>query len=78
MPETRAAVEEWTAASAAALGGVDDSHAGGDGVFDQGAQQGVVGAAEDQSVGVEALGGGLGGEFVEIDADDLGGDGHLR
>ncbi len=48
---------------------------GGTAGLDERAEQGVVGAAEDERVGLEALGGGGGEQFVEIDADDLGGDG---
>ena len=49
-----------------------------DGFFEEGAQERVVGAAEDQGVGIEAALGGFGAEFVEVDFDDLGGDGDLR
>ena len=58
--------------------GVDDTEACGDGGFNERPEQGIVGAAEDEGVGLEARGGSRGEELVEVDADDLLGDGHLR
>ena len=60
------------------FGGVDDLDAGGEDALDDGLQKRVVGAAENQCVGFHALGGGLGAEFVEVDADDFGCHGQLR
>ena len=57
------------------FGGVDDPHVRRDNALDEWPEQRVVGAAEDQRVRIEALRCGLGVEFVEIDADDFGGDG---
>ena len=42
------------------FGGVDDLHAGRDGSFDERAQERVVGASEDERVGLEAGGCGVG------------------
>src|SRR5450631_607765 len=56
------------------LGGVDDADAIRDRGFDQGAQERVVRAAQDERVWIEARGLGFGVQLVEIDADDLGGD----
>ena len=40
-----------------------------------GLQERVVGAAEHEGVGVQALGSGFGAEFFEVDAHDFGGHG---
>ncbi len=66
-----AAVDEARGGFGGGFGGVDDLHAGGDGLFDERAQKGVVGAAEDERVWLEAGGCGVGCEFVEVDPDDF-------
>src|ERR1035438_619923 len=71
-------VEEERGSLGGGLGGIDDVHSGGNGAFNQRAQQRVVRAAEDQCVGIHALGGGFGGQFRKIDANDLGGNSYLR
>jgi hypothetical protein len=50
----------------------------GDCAFEERAEERVMGAAEEQRVGVEACDGGVGVQLGQIDLDDLGGDGHLR
>jgi hypothetical protein len=61
---------EWPkrrAASAAASAESMTLMPAGTALVDQRAQQRVVGAAEDQRVGIHALGGGFGVQFVQID-----------
>ena len=57
------------------LRGVDDLDAGGHGTLEEGPQQRVVRAAQDQRVWVKSVVGSFGEEFIEIDVDHLGGDG---
>src|ERR1700694_3409323 len=70
-----AAVDKAFSSIGSGFGGVDYLHSGGDGGFDELMQEGVVGAAKDQGVRILALRGGIGGEFVEVDFEDFGGDG---
>ena len=60
------------------FGGVDDLHPGRNCAFDDRLEEWIVGASEDESVGVHALGDGLGAELFEVDAHDFSRDGRLR
>ena len=55
------------------FGGVDDSNAVGNSAGNEWAQQRVMRAAENQRIGIEPFRGGLGVEFLKVDADDFGG-----
>src|SRR6185437_1537524 len=57
------------------FGGVDDSDGRRKPAFDIGAEQRVVGAAEDERVGIEAGAAGVLEKFAEVSVDDLLGDG---
>ena len=66
--------EELDGGLGGGFGGVDDFCAWADRLLEESAQERVVGAAEDEGVGIEAVLAGLGAQFVEINFDDFGGD----
>ena len=70
----RPAVDKKSGSLGSGLGGVDYGNATGRRAFDQGAQQRVVGAAQDKRIGAHSRGGGIARKLAQVDANHCVGD----